>query len=201
MKKILILFAHPRYEQSRSNRVLLSHVPRRSHITVRDLYEAYPDFDVDIDHEKELLAQHDIIILHHPFYWYHAPPLIKQWIDMVLEFGWAYGPGGNALKDKLALNVITSGGARDVYAHDARNRFTVREFLAPFEQTFRLCQVHYLPPFAVQGTHRLADAELEALGAQYCELLLKLSEPGFSHDAVNDYEFLNDWILNSPEKT
>ena len=57
------------------------------------MYEKYPDFNIDVDYEKKLLEKNQIIIWQHPFYWYSAPPLLKQWIDLVLEFGWAYGPG------------------------------------------------------------------------------------------------------------
>ena len=58
-------------------------------VTVHDLYEAYPDFDIDA--EQRLLEAHDIVIFQQPFYWYSVPPLIKQWCDLVLEHGWAYG--------------------------------------------------------------------------------------------------------------
>ena len=63
-------------------------------VTFHDLYELYPDFDVQVEQEQELLISHDMIILQHPFYWYSCPPLLKQWIDLVLEHGWAYGKEG-----------------------------------------------------------------------------------------------------------
>src|SRR5512145_2947646 len=125
MKNILILLAHPRLEKSRVNAALLRAVPRIPGITVRDLYEEYPDFGVDVKREKDLLLGHDIIVWHHPFFWYSSPPLLKAWIDTVLEVGWAYGPGGVALKGKVAFNAITSGGPREAYSHEGRNRFTV----------------------------------------------------------------------------
>lgn len=70
MPRILILFAHPRLEKSRINRALIAGLPKHPDITFRDLYELYPDFHVDIPREQRLLADHDIIVLHHPFYWY-----------------------------------------------------------------------------------------------------------------------------------
>lgn len=107
MNKVLILFAHPRYEQSRTNEALVSRIPKNEYITFHDLYELYPDFNIDIQREQQLLIEHDIIIWHHPFYWYNVPPLLKQWIDIVLTFGWAYGPGGTALTGKMIFNVLT----------------------------------------------------------------------------------------------
>ena len=109
MKDILILFAHPKFEQSRTNRALLRNIrDRTTGVTFHDLYERYPDFDIDVDFEKQLLKRHEVIIWHHPFYWYSCPPLMKQWIDLVLEFGWAYGPGGEALTGKTVLQVVTT---------------------------------------------------------------------------------------------
>jgi len=192
MKNILILFAHPRFEQSRIHQALVKALPSSPSITFRDLYELYPDFNIDIQTEQELLLMHDVIIWQHPFYWYSAPPLLKQWIDMVLEFGWAYGPGGIYLKDKWAFNVISSGGTREVYQANGRNRYTVPEFLRPFEQTARLCGMHYLPPFAVQGTHKLDKPATEQYAAQFQRSILALINDEIDLSQTQSVEFLND---------
>jgi glutathione-regulated potassium-efflux system ancillary protein KefG len=196
MNKVLILFCHPRFEDSRANSILVRHIPRSEFVTFHDLYENFPDFNIDVNLEKILLAQHDIIVWHHPFYWYSSPPLLKQWIDLVLEFGWAYGPHGDILHGKIIFNAITSGGKREVYHRDGRNRFTIREFLAPFEQTAALCGMEYLPPFVVQGTHRLTEAELNAAGKSYGKLIARLIEGNLDPEEMKKFEFLNDWLEN-----
>ena len=89
MPRILVLFAHPRLERSRANRALLKRFPEHRDIPFRDLYQLYPDFNIDVTKEQDLLAAHDIVVLHHPLYWYSIPPLLKQWIDLVYAFGWA----------------------------------------------------------------------------------------------------------------
>ena len=114
MKKILVLFSHPKYEKSRVNSTLIEHIKDKKNVTFHDLYEQYPDFHIDVSKEKQLLEQHDIIIWHHPFYWYSCPPLMKQWIDMVLEFNWAYGPEGKALQNKIKELEGTLGSAQDI---------------------------------------------------------------------------------------
>jgi glutathione-regulated potassium-efflux system ancillary protein KefG len=192
--KILILFAHPRFEKSLNNAILLKYIPQSPDITVHDLYELYPDFHIDIEQEKNLLTVHDVIIWQHPFYWYSAPPLLKQWIDIVLEFGWAYGPGGTQLKGKIVFNTITSGGQRVAYSKDGYNRFTVRELLAPFEQTAALCKMTYLPPFALHGTHRLTKDEAIQTANQYNRLLEVLHQGDFSIEEALSFPYLNDWI-------
>lgn len=195
MNKILIVFSHPRFEDSRANSALVRNIPESEFVTFHDLYENFSDFNIDVNLEKILLSQHDIIIWHHPFYWYSSPPLLKQWIDLVLEFGWAYGPHGDILHGKIIFNAITSGGHREVYQRSGYNHFTVREFLAPFEQTAVLCGMEYLPPFAVQGTHRLTLEQLEAAGKNYGKLIDRLVKGDFNLEELKKFEFLNDWLV------
>lgn len=192
--KILILFAHPRLENSLNNSLLIKEIPESTSITFHDLYEKYPDFNIDIEYEKKLLTDHQVIIWQHPFYWYSAPALLKQWIDLVLEFGWAYGPGGNALEGKLVFNSITSGGQRTAYSKEGHNRFTIQELLAPFDQTARLCKMIYLPPFAVHGTHRITNEEREYSASIYRKLLLKLVSGEFSTNDLLKLNYLNDIV-------
>jgi len=194
MNKILILFAHPRFEKSKTNSALLKNIRERQGITFNDLYEQYPDFNIDIEREKEMLLGHEIIIWQHPFYMYSSPALLKQWIDLVLEYGWAHGQEGNFLKNKIIFNAITTGGTREVYAPGGYNRFTIREFLVPFEQTATLCKMIYLPPFAVQGTHLLTGGELNHHVAQYSSLLDRLVAGVFDIEALKKIEYLNDWL-------
>jgi glutathione-regulated potassium-efflux system ancillary protein KefG len=195
MNKILILFAHPRFEKSKTNRALLTNIGRIEGVTLNDLYEQYPDFNIDVDREKELLLTHQVIIWHHPFYMYSAPALLKQWIDLVLEHGWAHGKNGDNLKNKIIFNVITSGGTREVYAANGHNRFTIREFLVPFDQTATLCKMIYLPPFVVQGTYLLTAAALKSHVTMYHTLLERLAKGDFDVEALKKVEFLNDWII------
>lgn len=181
MPRLLILFAHPRLEKSRTNARLLQHVPPREDVTFRDLYEHYPDFNVDVADEQALLLRHDVFLWHHPLYWYNAPPLVKQWIDLVLSFGWAYGPGGTALRGKAMGHVVTTGGAEAAYQLDGMHGWTLDEFLRPLQRTITLCGMHWLPPFAVHGTHRLSDDALEREAARYGHYLSALADSGAAH--------------------
>jgi glutathione-regulated potassium-efflux system ancillary protein KefG len=193
VNNILILFAHPRFEKSRVNRALLKGIDRLPGVTLQDLYEQYPDFNIDVEREKQLLTEHQVIIWHHPFYMYSGPALLKQWMDLVLEYGWAHGRGVYSLKDKIIFNALTSGGTREAYSANGHNRLTVREFLTPFEQTARLCKMTYLPPFVVQGTHLLTEEELALHAALYHTLLERLAQGAFSVETIGQYMFLNDW--------
>jgi glutathione-regulated potassium-efflux system ancillary protein KefG len=194
MRKILILFAHPRLESSRINTRLLERVPAAENITLHDLYEEYPDFNIDIEFEKTLLLEHEIVVWHHPFYWYSAPPLLKQWIDMVLEYGWAYGTGGDKLKGKIIFNAITTGGNADAYCPQGYNCYTIPDFMHPFEQTARLCLMDYLPPFTVMGTHKLNGEQIERAAADYGRLLTILGNGDFDLEKARAVKYLNEML-------
>lgn len=194
LNRVLILFAHPRFEKSRANRALLKDIGYLPNIQLHDLYEEYPDFNVNVEREKALLLEHQIIIWHHPIYMYGVPPLLKQWIDLVLEYGWAHGKKGNHLKDKIVCNALTAGGTRDVYARGSHNGFTIREFLAPLEQTACLCKMVYLPPFVVHGTYLLTDKDLESYSRLYRILLERLTQGEYNLGTLRMYEYLNDWL-------
>ncbi|OPY12944.1 MAG: General stress protein 14 [Syntrophus sp. PtaB.Bin001] len=199
MNRILILFAHPRFEKSRVNRALLRDIETIPAVTLNDLYELYPDFNIDAEREKTLLAEHQVIVWQHPFYMYSAPALLKQWLDIVLEYGWAHGRKGNILKDKLVFNVLTSGGSRDSYSATGYNCFTIGEFLLPFNQTANLCKMIYLPPFAVQGTYRLTEEDLKGHAWLYRVLLERLAQGNCPVESLRTFPFLNDWLLRETE--
>lgn len=199
MPRVLVLFAHPRLEKSRTNRALLRYVPQRPDLTLRDLYELYPDFNVRVPDEQAQLLAHDIIVWQHPLYWYSAPPLVKQWIDLVLTFGWAYGPGGTALRGKVLFHAITSGGAEAAYQADGFHGFTLGEFLRPLQRTATLCGMTWLPPFAVQGSHRLTDAALDEAGARYGRLLDGLADGTLRPEALAGHALLNHALTQVPQ--
>jgi len=194
MPRILILFAHPALEKSRVHKRLIRAVRRLQNITFHDLYQAYPDMDIDMESEKKLLLQHDVIVFQHPFYWYSAPAIIKQWQDLVLEHGWAYGKGGTALSHKKIFNAITCGGSKEMYQKTGYNRYTVNELLLPFSQTAFLCHMDYLPPFVVHGTHRINETDIDRHAVQYEELLTAIQSGSITENEWQHVDYLNDLI-------
>ena len=91
MKKTLLLLAHPAFEKSRANAALLSAVEDLENVTVHDLYETYPDFVIHVDREQKLVLEHERVVIQHPFFWYSTSAIVKEWLDLVRESGWAYG--------------------------------------------------------------------------------------------------------------
>ena len=175
-KKILILFAHPRLSTSVVQRAMNHAAAGLENVTFHDLYAAYPDFLIDVKREQELLLSHDIFVFQHPFYWYSSPAIIKEWLDLVLENGWAYGTGGTALAGKYLMNAISTGGNRDAYRDQGRNRFPIEDLLRPFDQTAFLCGMAYLEPFIVYSGRHMDDGQLSGHAEKYRDLITGLRD-------------------------
>ena len=177
MRRILLLFAHPVLERSRVNRRLLEAVKDLDGVTVNDLYEEYPTMSIDVAREQALLVAHDVVVFQHPFYWYSCPAILKEWQDQVLAHGWAYGHGGTHLRGKITLNVITTGGPEAAYHKDGYNRFTIRELLAPWDQTAHLCGMKFLAPFSVHAALKVRyEADLSDSLSGYRRLIEALRD-------------------------
>jgi glutathione-regulated potassium-efflux system ancillary protein KefF len=171
--EILVIVAHPAMELSRVNRRLLKTAqgvdgPR---VVVRDLYRLYPDYLIDVPAEQALLARASLVVWQHPIHWYSMPPLMKLWVDEVLSFGWAYGPGGTALRGKDLWLVATTGGPSESYRPDSYNRYFFDAFLPPYEQTAALCGMRFLAPMMLHGAHKATKPDIEAHAGVYAERL------------------------------
>jgi glutathione-regulated potassium-efflux system ancillary protein KefG len=191
-RRVLILFAHPVLERSRVNRRLLAAVDGLEGVTVQDLYESYPTMAIDVAREQELLLAHDVFVFQHPFYWYSTPAILKEWQDLVLEHGWAYGVGGTKLHGKIMLNALSAGGPATAYQRSGYNRFTVRELLAPWDQTAHLCGMRYLAPFVVHAALGLrGEAELIPHRDNYLRLIEALRDERVDLDRAARVDNLN----------
>ena len=195
--KILLLFSHPAIQKSRVNKGLIESVKNLDGITFHDLYEKYPDFLINVTVEQNLLKEHDIIVFHHPFYWYGCPAILKEWMDLVLEYGFAYGPEGNKLEGKKIISVITTGGSKDAYKPDGHNKYTIRQFLLPFEQTASLCRMQYLPPLVIHDSISMnLNMQLHQYAELYKNILIMLRDDKINYTKALEFEYINDYYKN-----
>jgi len=197
---ILILFAHPALQKSRVNIELIRAIKNIDGVTFRDLYEIYPDFLIDVKEEQQLLLEHDVIVLQHPFYWYSCPAIIKEWIDLVLEYGFAYGHGGTALKGKKMMTAITTGGSEDSYKPDGVHKYHVREYLETFEQTAKFCEMKYLPPFVVHNTSELKTSQdISVYKDLYEKVITSLRDGDIDINSASKFKYINEYFLDQFE--
>jgi glutathione-regulated potassium-efflux system ancillary protein KefF len=173
---VVVITAHPQMEHSRITRALNRAASSASSdtnptIAVRDLYALYPDYLIDTAAEQTALRSARLIVWLHPIHWYHMPPLMKLWLDEVLAFGWAYGPGGDALRGKDLWLVASTGGPAESYQPNGYNRYAFDAFLPPYEQTAALCGMRFLPPMLLHDAHRIRTAELDEQTATFAQRL------------------------------
>lgn len=196
MRKILIVFAHPALEKSRVNKRLIEEAKVIDGVTFQDLYERYPEMDIEVKAEQKLLTEHDVVVFQYPFFLFGMPALLKEWMDLVLVHGWAFGRNGNALKGKWACHVITTGGSKASYSREGCNRFTMKELLAPLEQAANLCGMRYLPPFVIHGTNVMKPESINEHARHYHAMLRLLADETFDQSALKGMGYLNDQFGN-----
>ncbi|WP_139492195.1 NAD(P)H-dependent oxidoreductase [Brevibacillus dissolubilis] len=165
--KTLVIVVHPHLEQSRINKAWAERIAKEENVTVHNLYGAYPDGKIDVAREQKLAEAHDRIVFQFPLYWYSTPALLKEWQDVVLTYGWAYGSEGNALHGKELVLAVSAGGAKDVYQAGARNQFTLSELLRPLQAMANLTGLEFLPTHAYHGVYGVSDEALAESAEAY----------------------------------
>ena len=192
MARLLHIFAHPGRASSRINMALWRTAQAVDGISSLDLYARYPRYDIDIAAEQQRFLAHEVVLLQFPLFWYSAPALLKEWIDLTFEHGFAYGHGGDRLKGKRLMLALTAGGPEEAYGPQGYQHFDLRTFLTPFEQTARLCQMSFLPPYVLFGALTAEPAPhaqgfarlLEALRDDRFDGMRAASLPVLTHDTL-----------------
>jgi len=191
MSNILVLFAHPVVRHSVANSEMARRAQAVKGVTFVDLYAEYPRHNIDIEREQKRLIEHDVIVMQFPLLWYSTPSLLKEWQDLVLENGFAYGEGGDRLHGKRLMLAITAGGPETAYDPEGYNNFPLRRFLTPLEQTANLCGMVFLPPFVLFGALRArAKGGTSAHTETYGTLLEALRDDRLDFDALGERELL-----------
>lgn len=175
---LTLIYAHPYPQRSRANQALLGALADLPDLSIRSLYDLYPDFNVDVEAEQAALLGAQAVLWQCPLYWYSVPPLLKLWFDKVLAYGWAYGDGGHALRGKHCRWIVTTGGDTHAFSADGVHAHPFERFVLPIEQTARFCGMRWQPPFVLHHAHRLAP---DALQAHASKLRTQLAELGREH--------------------
>ena len=174
MSKALIVYAHPAHQRSRANQALLNSVKDLTDVTIHDLYEVYPNFFIDVPAEQALLEQYDLIVIQHPVYWYNMPALLREWQDLVLEYGFAYGKGTRKLAGKGLWVVLTAGAPEQTYEEGAVNERPLSEYFLQYNRMANVCGMQKLESYELYYGRHTSDADLNKRCADYRANLLRL---------------------------
>ena len=176
--KTTIILGHPSPESSVANKTIIEKVKNEmENVEVRNLATLYPDYQIDVEAEQKALLESDVIVFQFPFYWYSVPALLKQWLDNVFSYNFAYGREGDKLKGKAFIVSTTVGGPQEAYHPTGRNHFRMDDLLHPLEQTAYLAQMDFRPPVIGHGMILIpgvfnTQEEVEARATHQAERLM-----------------------------
>lgn len=159
MANLIIYYVHPGQRFTRANKAMVEAAHEVAGITFVDLYAEYPRHDINVDREQSRLLDHDVILFQFPLYWYSTPSLLKEWQDLVLEHGFAYGSGGDNLAGKTMMLAVTTAGPADAYTPAGYQHYPIRTFLTPLEQTARLCKMAFPAPYVLHAALKAQETE------------------------------------------
>ena len=185
MAKLLVYYAHPGQKYSHANAAMLKELHRVDGITFVDLLADYPRHNINVEKEQQRLVDHDVILFQFPLFWYSTPSIIKEWQDLVLEHGFAYGSDGTKLTGKKMMLAITAAGPAEAYTTDGYQHFPLRTFLTPLEQTARLCHMTFPAPYVLHSSLKAQDDGGIAPHAEgYGRLLTAIRDDAYDFEAA-----------------
>ena len=107
--KVLVIYSHSYQETSHAGKVILEVFKAQPDFEVRNIEELYPQCSpIDIALEQERLVAADLIIFHHPIFWFSMPAGLKHYMDEVFQYGFAYGSTGGKLRGKKFIHSYTT---------------------------------------------------------------------------------------------
>ncbi|MDJ0749395.1 MAG: NAD(P)H-dependent oxidoreductase [Woeseiaceae bacterium] len=184
MARLIVYYAHPGHRYSHVNCVMSRAAREIDGVTYVDLYEDYPRFDINVNVEQQRLLDHDVILFEFPLFWYSTPSILKEWQDIVLEHGFAYGAGGDKLAGKTMMLAITAAGPEDAYSSGGYQQYPLRDFLRPLEQTANLCEMRFAPPYVLYSALKAPSAgQVEPHVDGYRRLLMSIRDDRYDWDA------------------
>ncbi|MFB6891642.1 NAD(P)H-dependent oxidoreductase [Kitasatospora sp. NPDC056327] len=123
--------------------------------------------------EQEKLRWADAVVFQFPLWWFSVPAILKGWIDRVLTYGFAHGPGvelpygDGALGGRRGLLAV-SVGARESSFSDRGVHGPLADVLFPLQHgVLWFTGLAPLEPFAAYGTVALPEEGFAAVAEAY----------------------------------
>lgn len=150
--KTLILVAHPDLGTSVIHKRWIEEIEKHPDcFTVHNIYDQYPDWNINVEKEQQLIEEHDELVLQFPFFWFSCPPLLKKWQDEVISRGWAFR-GGTAFVNRRVRLSVSAGMRASSYSHKGAMMCTLEELLFPYRCVCKFINANYDGFHAFYGT-------------------------------------------------
>lgn len=131
-------------------------------VTFRDLYEEYPEFNIQTSFERNLLRENEIIIFHFPLIWFGIPPLLKLWIDEVFDIRWFRNKIEERPLDKKDVYIVASAeSAYQSFKQDGHEQFDAGIYLNSLIESIRICNMTFKGLITINNIEKLSDEESE----------------------------------------
>lgn len=155
---VLVLLAHPDIQKSKANAALSKAASEVAGVQVVNIYE----HEVSPDVYRQAVKQAHTLVYEFPLYWLSSPHLLKQWTDEVFM---AFVSEG-LIEGKRLMVVTTTGSEEAAYQHDGRNKYTMEEYLRPYEGQANHAKMIWEQPLVVYGQYADGAAERLAEGCK-----------------------------------
>lgn len=166
--KILVIFSHTYQDQSVSGKAALEVFKKTEGVVVRNIEELYPNLDkIDVAAEQQALVDADLVLFYHPIFWFNVPSGLKRYMDDVLQYGFAYGTGGDKLHGKKFAHVYTTGSGAETYVGGLHETLE-----APLHASAEYCGMKYVKAYPLYGQLALTNPNAAELAKAHVEKVL-----------------------------
>ncbi|MGQ1230831.1 NAD(P)H-dependent oxidoreductase [Acinetobacter baumannii] len=171
----LLILAHPYYAQSIANKTIVNELVKTyPDLEVRDIFQLYPDYKIDVGAEQEALLRRDTIILQYPMFWFNMPAILKLWFDEVFTYQFAYGSQGDKLKDKKVIISMTVGQKEANMVNDQEN--LIDSFLKSVQHSIQYTQMQLSGTFLLYDVSPLSgnpESKIKLVAVEHGHKVLK----------------------------
>ncbi|MBM7543347.1 putative NADPH-quinone reductase [Weissella beninensis] len=166
--KTLIIVAHPNFEDSATQQFLQHNYPQED-VT----WHRLTDQQIDVGHEQALLQAHTRIIFQFPLYWYSMPAILREWQDLVLTAGFAYGRGATLGAKEFGI-VVSMGQPVAEYQAGGKEEYTISELLKPLQAMAHKLNWQYAKPLVISQFQYMTVHQRLQLVMQYHQYLTQV---------------------------
>ena len=174
LKNILVIFAHPKFEESPVSKSLIKLYQNSSDIIFKDLYEEYPDFNILVFREIRDVSRSSQIIFHLPVVWFGLPPLLKLWMDKMMSGCWHSDISLNNPLFGKKVNIVVS--FEDIFSLDSNETnfdWEPETYLQPLLKFIEMNKMDFEDYVILGNNVNISEIELEKYRDQIKNILEK----------------------------
>jgi len=151
--------------------MLTNFYEREQHFTFRDLYEEYPDFHIPAFRERKRMVNYDRYIFHFPLIWFGMPPLLRLWLDEVVDGNWIGNYGENPLENKEIYILVTTRSKERSFGKNGKHGYTIEELISGLLIVLKIFKANLKNIYIVYDTENLSKKEIILHKQRFAEIL------------------------------